>query len=126
MTIDAAELLNWRFPVTEHIFTEKDAMLYALGVGLGEDPVDKTELPFVYERDLAVLPTLAAVLGHPGPWYSDPATGIDWVHVVHGEPVHQWQLVAIPYRDLRCVRNLALRVGRRCGPSRLSAARRNA
>jgi acyl dehydratase len=102
MTIDAAELLNWRFPVTEHIFTEKDAMLYALGVGLGEDPVDETELPFVYERDLAVLPTLAAVLGHPGPWYSDPATGIDWVHVVHGEQELRLHAPLVPGVLLRC------------------------
>jgi acyl dehydratase len=85
MTIDAKRLLDWTFPVTEHRFTARDAMLYALGVGLGGDPADGRELRYVYERDLAVLPTMAAVIGHPGPWYRDPGTGIDWLHVVHGE-----------------------------------------
>ncbi|HEY1702493.1 MAG TPA: MaoC/PaaZ C-terminal domain-containing protein [Trebonia sp.] len=85
MTIDAAKLLGWPFPVTEHTVTARDAMLYALGLGLGRDPADKTELRYVYERDLSVLPTMAAVIGHPGPWYADPGTGIDWVRVVHGE-----------------------------------------
>ncbi len=35
-------------------WTEKDVMLYALGVG-------ETSLPFCYERDLRVLPTFAVV-----------------------------------------------------------------
>jgi len=85
MTIDADTLLAWEFPVLELTFSEKDAMLYALGVGLGADPTDEGELPFVYEDDLAVLPTMAVVLGHPGPWFRDPRTGIDWVQVLHGE-----------------------------------------
>lgn len=85
MTIDADKLLAWEFPVLELTFSEKDAMLYALGVGLGADPTDVDELPFVYEDALAVLPTMAVVLGHPGPWFRDPRTGIDWVQVLHGE-----------------------------------------
>ncbi len=85
MTIDAAKLLDYPFPTSEHSYTARDAMLYALGVGLGSDPTDEAELPYVYERNLTVLPTMAAVIGHPGPWFRDPATGIDWVHVVHGE-----------------------------------------
>jgi acyl dehydratase len=32
-----------------------------------------------------VLPTMAVVLCYPGFWVKDPATGIDWVRVVHGE-----------------------------------------
>ena len=102
MTIDAARLLGWSFPVTEHTVTARDAMLYALGLGLGRNPADKTELRYVYERDLSVLPTMAAVIGHPGPWYADPGTGIDWLRVVHGE--QSLQLHA-PLREgvpLRC------------------------
>jgi acyl dehydratase len=60
-------------------------MLYALGVGLGADPTDETELRFVYEKNLLALPTLPVVLGYPGMWLKDPATGIDWVRLVHGE-----------------------------------------
>ena len=47
-------------------------MLYALGIGLGHDPMNEDELPFVYEKNLKVLPTMAAVLGYPGFWARDP------------------------------------------------------
>jgi acyl dehydratase len=102
MTIDESTLLEWDFPVTEHTFTAKDAMLYALGVGLGADPTDERELPYVYERGLAVLPTMAAVIGHPGPWYSDPGAGIDWLHVVHGEQSLVMHTALAPDTRIRC------------------------
>ena len=61
-------------------------MLYALGVGLGHDPMNEDELAFVYEKNLKVLPTIAAVLGYPGFWARDLDTGIDWVQAcVNGE-----------------------------------------
>jgi acyl dehydratase len=41
-------------------------MLYALGVGLGADPMDEKELAFVYERGLKVVPTAATVLAAGG------------------------------------------------------------
>jgi acyl dehydratase len=45
----------------------RECMLYALGIGLGMDPMDKHQLRFVYERaDLAAFPTLPTVLGWPG------------------------------------------------------------
>jgi acyl dehydratase len=102
MTIQESTLLGWQFPVTEHVFTPRDAMLYALGIGLGADPTNGRELPYVYERDLAVLPTMAAVVGHPGPWYQDPATGIDWVQVVHGEQSLTVHSVLAPDAAVRC------------------------
>jgi acyl dehydratase len=43
-------------------YTERDTILYALGIGLGEDPMDERELPFVYEKDLKVVPTAATAL----------------------------------------------------------------
>jgi hypothetical protein len=60
-------------------------MLYALGVGLGHDPMNEDELAFVYEKDLKVLPTMATVLGHSGSLARHPDTGINWVMVVNGE-----------------------------------------
>ncbi len=45
-------------------YDEKDVMLYALGVGMGRDPLDEKELPFVYENNgLKVIPTFASVIG---------------------------------------------------------------
>jgi acyl dehydratase len=100
MTIDAEKLLEWTFPTSEHTCTPRDAMLYALGVGLGTDPTD--DIDYVYERNLAVLPTMAAVIGHPGPWYQDPRTGIDWMHVVHGEQALEVHRPLLAGTTLRC------------------------
>ena len=41
---------------------DRDAMLYALGIGLGSDPLNGDELPFVYENGLKAVPTFATVL----------------------------------------------------------------
>ncbi|HEY6259013.1 MAG TPA: MaoC/PaaZ C-terminal domain-containing protein [Xanthobacteraceae bacterium] len=85
MPINYDKLLALKIPEVTQAYTEKDAILYALGVGLGRDPMDEDELPFVYEQNLKVLPTFAAVLGWPGFWVRDLDTGIDWVKVVAGE-----------------------------------------
>ena len=85
MTIDPDRLMAREFPAIDHNYTSKDAILYALGVGLGADPLDERQLPFVYEPRLRVLPTMAAVIGHPGFWVREPDTGVDWVKVLHGE-----------------------------------------
>jgi len=85
MAIDYDKLLALKIPETEHTYTDKDTMLYALGVGLGHDPLDLKQLGFVYEKNLKALPTFAAVLGYPGFWVRDLDTGIDWVKIVNGE-----------------------------------------
>jgi acyl dehydratase len=54
----------------------RDCILYALGIGLGMDPLDAGQLRFVYEKNLAAFPTMAAVLGWPGRM-TDPKFGID-------------------------------------------------
>src|SRR3954467_12016106 len=44
-------------------YDEKDVMLYALGIGMGRDPLDEQELLFVYENNgLKVVPTFASVI----------------------------------------------------------------
>jgi acyl dehydratase len=85
MAIDYDKLLALKIPEAEHSYTDKDTMLYALGVGLGHDPLDAKQLDFVYEKSLKALPTFAAVLGYPGFWVRDLDTGIDWVKIVNGE-----------------------------------------
>lgn len=76
---------NWKFQDIFHRYEPRDTMLYALGLGLGCDPMRKEHLRFVYERELKAVPTMATVLGSPGFWSSDPRTGIDAVKLVHGE-----------------------------------------
>jgi len=85
MTIDYARLMAREFPERVHSFAWRETVLYALGVGLGSNPVDPSELQFVYEGGLKALPTMAVVLGHPGFWVSEPDAGIDFRKVVHGE-----------------------------------------
>jgi len=50
----------------ESSWTSRDALLYAVGVGAGQDPLDRGELPFVTENSIDVeqraLPTFAVVL----------------------------------------------------------------
>lgn len=85
MPLDYNLIKSWRFADVHQSYTEKDSILYALSIGLGADPLDRQQLAFVYEADLQVFPTMAAVLGYPGFWMQDPEAGITWVKLVHGE-----------------------------------------
>lgn len=89
MAIDYDKLMALAIPDADHSYTDKDVMLYALGVGAGipadGEAIDRPQLDFVYEKNLKVLPTFAAVLGYPGFWIKDLDTGIDWVRLVNGE-----------------------------------------
>jgi acyl dehydratase len=62
MPIYYPDILDQRMPARTFTYGDKDVMLYALGIGLGADPMDEKELPFVYERGLKVVPTAATVL----------------------------------------------------------------
>ncbi|WP_454695791.1 MaoC/PaaZ C-terminal domain-containing protein [Achromobacter aegrifaciens] len=83
MRIDPDKLMQRHFEPVEQTYTAKDSILYALGLGLGRDPLDARELPFVYEDRQLAVPTQAAVLGYPGFWMKEPDTGIDWRRVLH-------------------------------------------
>jgi acyl dehydratase len=54
----------------------RDCIIYALGIGIGMDPMDRGQLKFVYEKQLTVFPTFAAVLGRLG-GLSGPEFGVD-------------------------------------------------
>lgn len=62
-----------------------DTIRYALSIGIGHDPMDPRELPYVYEPGLRSFPTMAAVLANAPPWTSRPETGVTRTKVVHGE-----------------------------------------
>ena len=87
MAFEYNKLKNWSFEEVTQTYTSKDSILYALGVGLGADPMDEEQLSYVFEesKNFSALPTMAVVLGSPGFWSRDPETGIDWVRVLHGE-----------------------------------------
>ncbi|MFG5776614.1 MaoC/PaaZ C-terminal domain-containing protein [Comamonas sp. J-3] len=95
MTIHYQQLKARAFePVRQH-YTQRDTMLYALSLGVGNDPLDSKNLPLVYEgmdQPLQALPSMSSVLGYPGFWMKNADSGIDWVKLVHGEQrttIHQ-------------------------------------
>jgi acyl dehydratase len=85
MAIVYDKLMTQEIAPAEQTYEAKDCMLYALGVGLGHDPMNEDELAFVYEKKLKVLPTMATVIGHSSSLALNPASGIDWLMVVNGE-----------------------------------------
>lgn len=85
MAIDYAKLKSRPFRDIEQAYTFKDTILYALGLGLGQDPLDPRQLRHTYEEGLVALPSMNVVLAGPGFWVKEPDTGVDWPKVLHGE-----------------------------------------
>lgn len=96
MPIFYPDILDQKTAARTFTYGDKDVMLYALGVGMGRDPMNETELSFAYEKGLKVIPTAATVLASAG---GRPARGADevpqkpghrpsqinFLMVVHGE-----------------------------------------
>ena len=66
MPIKYDELMALKNVGQKYAWTDREIMLYAYGIGMGADPMDPKELPFVNEgyftpRDLKVVPTYASV-----------------------------------------------------------------
>lgn len=79
-------VIERRFAPDLQTYDWRDSALYALGLGMGSDALDEDELLYVYEgRPQCVVPSQCMVLGWPEFWHADPATGIDWVNILHGE-----------------------------------------
>lgn len=80
-------LLARKFPDDEHSYTTRDTILYALGLGLGADPLDPAHLKAVYENDpgFCALPSMVNVLASSGSWIMEPDSGITWQQLLHGE-----------------------------------------
>jgi acyl dehydratase len=85
MGLNYERVMSWRPADIAVSYGERDCILYALGIGVGMDPLDRGALKFVYERaGLEAFPTMAVVLGWPGRM-TDPAFGIDERLVVAGD-----------------------------------------
>lgn len=80
-------IFAYDFGAPRATYVARDAILYALGLGLGADPLDAADLRFLDERALAVLPSFAVTLCTPGMWIRDPALGVDFGKLVHAA---QW------------------------------------
>ncbi len=83
MPLNYNTLMGTRMADKPTIYGEKDAMLYALGVGFGSRSQDESELPFVFEGgSLRTVPTMASILT-PGNLLADCAW--DYSRIVLGE-----------------------------------------
>ena len=83
MAINYDKLMSLKAEGQEFSYGDRETMLYALGIGFGRDPLDARELPFVYEKNLKTVPTLATVIAWGAGAIGD--SGINYAMVVHGE-----------------------------------------
>jgi acyl dehydratase len=85
MPLNYDAVMNLKMPTVETVLTPRDTMLYALGLGIGYDPVDENQLRFVYEKNLQALPCMSIVLGSAGSVSRFPDLGITRTHTLHAE-----------------------------------------
>ena len=87
MPIKYDELMALKNLGQKHSYGDREVMLYAYGIGMGADPMDEKELPFVNEaaatpRSLKVVPTFASVAA----WGAGPGEmNLNRLMVVDGE-----------------------------------------
>ena len=84
MTLRYPDILNLKQDSLVFDYTDRETMLYALAIGLGTDPMNASELKFVYEKALLAVPTLATVVAW-GAGVSTERLGVNYKMVLHGE-----------------------------------------
>jgi len=83
MAIDHSQLMALESTGNVARYGDREAMLYALSIGMGRDPLNTAELDFVFEKNpLKTVPTMASVLA-PIPLLKD--CGYDYTKVLHAE-----------------------------------------
>ncbi|CCA93899.1 MaoC/PaaZ C-terminal domain-containing protein [Novosphingobium sp. PP1Y] len=86
MPLDVSKLMAFPIPDGRQEIYARDVAFYALSVGMGQDPLDARQLPYVNPAArLKIMPSIALVMAHPGFWLADPATGVDPASVLHAE-----------------------------------------
>jgi len=87
VTLDAVRLLSWKIPDKVQMLSRRDVAFYALSVGVGRDPADRSQLRYVDPdaAGLTALPAMVLVLGYPGFWLGDPELGLDAGRILHVE-----------------------------------------
>jgi acyl dehydratase len=89
MPIRYPEILSIEEPGRTFSWSDRDTMLYALAIGMGSDPDNGDELPFVYEKNLKAVPTLATVVAW-GANIGAERIGLNRALTVHGEESITW------------------------------------
>jgi acyl dehydratase len=74
------------FEPVHQTYDWRDSALYALSLGMGDDPLDEDELSYIYEgRDQRAVPSMCVTLGWPPLWIAEPEMEIAWKQALHGE-----------------------------------------
>jgi len=83
-------LKSRRFEATRQTYDWRDSAYYALALGMGSDPLDEDELLYVYEgREQRAVPSQCVTLAWLPIWQDDPAAGLQWMRILHGEQSFQ-------------------------------------
>ncbi len=83
MPINYDEIMSLKSENIEISYSDKDSILYGLGVGLGNDPMDMDELKYVYENGQIALPSMATNFQYHSSLLM--SAKLNFVMVVHGE-----------------------------------------
>jgi acyl dehydratase len=86
MTIDPVLAVKTAYPDADGHWNEADVILYHLGLGAGSSS-DGTELAYVYERELKVLPTFSVIPAFEAVRPAVQGPGLDYKlsRMLHGE-----------------------------------------
>lgn len=87
MPIDIDKTVGAVFAPTTYEWTEKDVILYHLGIGAGVPPTSEAELRFTYEGDLHVLPSFGTIPPFSTMMSLGTVEGMDinLAQILHGE-----------------------------------------
>src|SRR5271169_4636251 len=100
MPLQPDRLLTHRFGEISQSYSPRDAILYTLGVGLGQNPCDREDLGYLLETNLRILPTFAVTLASPGMWAAAPEFGVDFAKLVHYEQAAWFHAPLPPAADV--------------------------
>ena len=83
MALNYEKLMGLKRSGDRFAYTDRETMLYAIGIGMSRDPYDQNELAYTFEKSkLKTIASMATVLQRV-PLLKD--CGYDYTKVVHGE-----------------------------------------
>ncbi len=87
MPVDPDKARGAKLPESEYSWSERDVILYHLGIGAGNPPTDENELRYTYEGDLHVLGSFATIPPFGTMMSLGMVDGLDinLAQVLHGE-----------------------------------------
>ena len=109
--VDVAQALSYKFPPADFNYTERDAILYALGIGAAADQMDDKELKFTYENhpEFQVFPTFGVVApsGAMGAVMTVPGLKFNPMMLLHGEQYMELKKPFLPSDNLTNVAKIS-------------------